>query len=280
MSKGHVFLAQNSDVDYIKQAYALALSIKSHNQLYNNTCLITNDVVPEEYKHAFDYIIAIPWTDLANTSGWKIENRWKIIHATPFKENIVYDVDMLLLNSNDHWWKFFEGRDLLLPTTVTTYRNTIVSSDYYRKVFTNNNLPNVYCGAFYFKKVARSFEFFKWIEVITANWQQYYKTFLPNNTQKFASIDVSAALAIKLMDCYDCLVPAGICVPGFTHMKPALQGWYSANAKWTDTVGSYFDSDCNLFVGNFLQKGLFHYVEEQFLTDDVIHKLFQKSRIA
>lgn len=280
MSKGHVFLAQNSSVDYIKQAYALALSIKAHNKLYNSTCLVTNDTVPEEYKHAFDYIVSIPWTDLANTSEWKIENRWKIIHATPFKENIVYDVDMLLLNSNDHWWKLFEGRDLLLPTTVTTYRNDIVSSDYYRKVFTNNKLPNVYCGAFYFKKVARAFEFFKWIELITADWQRYYKTFLPNNTQKFASIDVSAALAIKLMDSYDCLVPAGICVPSFTHMKPALQGWHGANTKWTDTVSSHFDSDGNLFVGNFLQKGLFHYVEEEFLTDEIVHKLFQKSRTA
>jgi len=31
MSKGHVFLAQNSSVDYVRQACALALSIKKHN---------------------------------------------------------------------------------------------------------------------------------------------------------------------------------------------------------------------------------------------------------
>jgi len=71
---------------------------------FNQTCIITNDNIPEEYKHAFDFIVPIPWTDVAKDSAWKIENRWKIIYATPFKENIVYDTDMLLLNSNDHWW--------------------------------------------------------------------------------------------------------------------------------------------------------------------------------
>jgi hypothetical protein len=32
MSKGHIFLAQNSDVDYVRQACALALTIKKYNK--------------------------------------------------------------------------------------------------------------------------------------------------------------------------------------------------------------------------------------------------------
>jgi hypothetical protein len=67
-TKGHIFLAQNSDVDYVRQAYALALSIKKHNTQYNKTCIVTNDPVPEEYKHAFDYIVDIPWGDQAVNS--------------------------------------------------------------------------------------------------------------------------------------------------------------------------------------------------------------------
>jgi len=31
MTKGHLIFAQNSDIDYVRQAYALALSIKQHN---------------------------------------------------------------------------------------------------------------------------------------------------------------------------------------------------------------------------------------------------------
>jgi hypothetical protein len=91
MSKGHIFLAQNSDVDYVRQACALALTIKKYNK-HNETCLITNDPVPPLYRHAFDHIVPIPWGDSAIGSAWKIENRWKIIHASPFKENIVYEL--------------------------------------------------------------------------------------------------------------------------------------------------------------------------------------------
>ena len=57
MSKGHVFLAQNSNVNYVTQAYALALSIKLNNKQHNQTCLITNDTVPDDYRHTFDHIL-------------------------------------------------------------------------------------------------------------------------------------------------------------------------------------------------------------------------------
>jgi hypothetical protein len=273
MSKGHVFIAQNSDVNYVRQACALALSIKRFNKVENKTCLITNDPVPEEYKHAFDYIVPIPWGDLAKKSDWKIENRWKIIHATPFKENIVYDVDMVLLNSNDHWWEYFNNYDLLFTSTVTDYRKNPVTSNFYRKTFTANQLPNIYVGAFYFKKNAKSFEFFKWLDIITKNWEEFYREFLPKTPQKFCSIDVSAALAIKFMDCENTTTVPGTVIPSFTHMKPAIQGWKTVPLKWTHVLSSYLDDECNLIVGNIKQQGLFHYVEDEFLTDDMMLKL-------
>ena len=64
-------------------------------------------------------------------------------------------------------------------------------------------------------------------------------------------------------------------IPSFTHMKPAIQNWDHIPAKWTDVLSSYFDDDCNLFVGNIKQQGLFHYVEEEFLTDDIMFKLLK-----
>ena len=119
MSKGHVFIAQNSDVDYVRQACALALSIKRFNKIENKTCLITNDTVPEEYKHAFDFIIPIPWGDLAAESNWKIENRWKLYYASPYDETIVFDADMLVLDNIEHAWKFVNERDLFFtPLTA------------------------------------------------------------------------------------------------------------------------------------------------------------------
>lgn len=273
MSKGHIFVAQNSDVDYIRQAYALALSIKRFNKTHNRTCIITNDEVPERYHHAFDHIVSIPWSDLAETSNWKIENRWKVIHATPFDENIVYDTDMLLLNSNDHWWKYFQNKQLFFTTAVRDFRGNIINNDYYRKTFTGNKLKNIYTGAFYFEKVTFSFEFFKWLEIILGNWQDFYKEFLKVYPQKFCSVDVGAALALKFMDCEELVTTADSYIPSFVHMKPAIQDWSTIPDLWTNVINSYFDDDCRLKIGNTQQQGLFHYVENEFLEDHIIEKL-------
>jgi hypothetical protein len=270
MSKGHVFLAQNSDVDYVTQAYALALSIKHNNAINNQTCLITNNTVPQEYRHAFDHIVDIPWKDNARDSTWKIENRWKIINASPFKESLSYDTDMLLLSSNDHWWDFLKNADVSLTTNVTDYKGRNIQNDFYRKAFTANDLPNVYMGVHYFKKNKRAFEFYKWLEVITKHYEEFYSEFLPKHKQRFCSMDVNAALAVKFMQAEsEFLNP----LMTFTHMKPAVQGWSATPNSWKNTVGSYFNRDKTLIVGNFLQLGVFHYTEDAFLTKEIIEIL-------
>ena len=43
------------------------------------------------YKHVFDNIIPIPWGNLAKNSDWKIENRWKLYHLSPYEHTIVMD---------------------------------------------------------------------------------------------------------------------------------------------------------------------------------------------
>ena len=78
VSKGFVILVQNTaEVDYLKQAYALALSIRISQHTVKNVSLVTNDDVPEQYKHAFEHIIPIPWMDYTD-SRYKAENRWKL----------------------------------------------------------------------------------------------------------------------------------------------------------------------------------------------------------
>ena len=271
MSKGHVFLAQNSEVSYVTQAYALAMSIKLNNKEHNQTCLITNDSVPDDYRHAFDYVLNIPWGDDAKETTWKIENRWKIVHVTPFKENIVYDTDMLVLSSNDHWWEFFKNKDVCLTSKVYDYKGRVVSNDYYRKTFTNNNLPSVYTGVHYFKKSAKGYEFYKWLEVITKNYQYFYDKFLPNSKQKFCSMDVNSALALMFMGTeYEMTSNVS---PTFTHMKPAIQGWKKPSVFWQQQVGVSFNKNKQLKVGNFLQTGVFHYTEDSFLTNSIINML-------
>ena len=89
--------AQNSVDDYVQQACLAAMSLRLTNP-DSPIALITNDAVPIKYKQLFDHIVPIPFDDQSANSEWKVENRWKIYHATPFKETAVIDSDMLVLS--------------------------------------------------------------------------------------------------------------------------------------------------------------------------------------
>ena len=270
MTRGHVIFAQNSNINYVRRAYALALSIKKFNKI-NQVCLITNDSIPLEYIIAFDHIVPIPWGDMASNSEWKIENRWKIIYVSPFKENLVYDSDMILLSSNDHYWYHLQNYDIALTQNVIDYKGNSITckNNPYRNVFFNNDLPDVYFGLHYYKKNKISLEFYKWLEYIIKNWTLFSNEFTKKSTQKSPSLDVASALAMKFGNfniTNDIL--------SFIHMKPLIQGWNkNAIETWIDYTYYDFNKDCILSIANTQQSGLFHYTDDAFLSDEIIEYL-------
>lgn len=275
MKQGHLIFAQNSDVNYIRQAYALALTIKKFNT-NNSICLVTNNTVDDCYKGIFDYIEDIPFGDSSKKSLWKVENRWKLIYASPFDETMVYDSDMLLLNSNDYWWDLLKEKDVFLTSKVYSYKKECIKDSVIRKTFVENNLPNVYCGFHYFKKNARSYEFYKWLETIVKNYRMYYNKFTPKSTQGFVSMDVSASIALKILDSENEFTSKDHRL-SFIHMKKELQGWKNLPFKWTDALLVDYKNPSRLLLSNYLQQGLFHYTEDEFLTDDIIAMLEEKN---
>lgn len=272
MSKGFLVLAQNSDVDYIRQAYALALSIKATQPSINNISLVTNDSVPEQYLSAFDKIIPIPFGDSAITSEWKVENRWKLYHASPYDETVVLDVDMLILDNIERVWKWVGDRELFFTSHVVDYKGRIIVDNTYRKMFVSNDLPNLYSGMFYFKKSDSSLEFFKLLEFITYNWQKIYFEIAPKNMQNFYSFDVSVSIAAKLMG-IDNIITHRNSPFTFIHLKPALQGWEPVPQSCLSQLLINFTDTKELYLNNFKQRGVFHYVEDAFLTDQIIEQL-------
>lgn len=272
MSKGFCILAQNnSTTDYVRQAYALALSIHKFNTDQNVT-LITNDPVDEKYKHVFDKVVSIPWYDDSQGQEWKINNRWKIYHISPYDETIVMDADMLVLQNIEHWWRFLEKRELFFVSDVKTYRGETATSDYYRKMFTANELPNLYSGIHYFKKTDENKTFFVLLEMIVKNYDTFYEWYAPNKRQNFCSIDVSVALASKIIGNQGLITDKNSFVT-FTHMKPNIQEWKTTRSNWIDNIGYDLDADGKLYVGNFLQNGVFHYVEDEFLSEEILETL-------
>lgn len=265
MSRGIVVVAQNNyKINYVEQAVVLALSLKLTNPDIPIS-IVTNNKIPQKDKKLFDKIIEIPWDDLAETSDWKIENRWKVYHATPYDETIIMDTDMIILENINQWWDNFKNYDLLFTTNVLTYRNEIVTNDYYRKTFTANNLPNVYTGIYYFKKSLLAQTFFEQLEIILKNWEEYYNIFLKEEKPKFASLDVCAAIAIEVLDFKHVVTNPKRISPTFVHMKSRVQNWQLASNNWQRTVSAYLDNKCNLKIANNLQNGIFHYTEKDFL---------------
>ena len=53
-------------------------------------------------------------------------------------------------------------------------------------------------------------------------------------------------------------------------MKKHLQGWQNLRSTWLRQVGVYLTHDLDLLIGNYLQTGIFHYVDNNFVTDDII----------
>lgn len=273
MSKGFIVFAQNTDsVDYISQAYALALSIKYSQRDVNQISVVTNDVVPAEYLHAFDKIIPIPWGDESADSTYKAENRWKLYHASPYEENIVLDTDMLLLEDIGEWWNYCSNYNLKFCNRIKNYKLETVTDNVHRKAFVDNKLTSPYFALHYFKKSEEAHSFYKVLEFISNNWEWCYGKFAPKQYQNWLSMDLACAIAIEITGYHEQAIDS--CSPlEFIHMKVPLQGWTVSPDKWKNTVPYMLNTKGDLVVGNIKQSKLFHYVEKDFLTPQIITRL-------
>lgn len=271
MSKGFIVLAQNTkEVNYIQQAYALALSIKFSQQAIKNISIVTNDPVPKEYHRVFDQIISIPW--FKEGTRYQAENRWKIYHVSPYDETIVLDTDMLLLEDVTEWWNYCTNHNLKFASKIKNHKNEYVTDTFYRRTFLVNKLSSPYFALHYFKKSQEAHEFYKVLEFVCNNWEWCYTKFAPEEYQNWLSMDLAVAIAIEITGRHDAVVDK--CSPlEFTHMKPLIQLWDISPYSWQDAVHSVLTKKGDLLVGNTKQSKLFHYVEKSFLTSKIIKRL-------
>lgn len=277
MSRGYFTIAQGED--YHRMAYALALSLKlSQPEEFSKLSIgVTTAELPlisDKYKSVFDQVVEIPWDDHAAKSTWKLENEWKCVYMTPYDETIKLDADMLFPSDVSAWWDILEKSDGVFCTKPITYRGEIITSDFYRKTFTESDLPNIYTAMFYFKKNELNFELFKLAEHIFNNWERYFYEFLePENRPKVVSTDVVFAIAAKILDYCGENKSNHLNVPTFIHMKSQLQGWTNdkfLSEDWTQVVPAYYGRDGSLMVGNYIQTMPFHYHVKTFVTDKMI----------
>lgn len=270
MTRGYLtFVQNNNQVDYLKLAYAQALSIKATQSISSYAVAVdqsTMKLINDQHKKVFDYIIPIPGVDEAAHDHWKLKNEWKAFQCTPFDETVKLESDMLFTTSVDHWWDIMRKLDLCFTTQVVDYRGEVSMSRAYRKVFDVNRLPNVYNGFYYFKKTKNSEQFFNYAKDIFSNWNFVKNNILTGAADQEANTDLVFSLAAKLLDFEYCLPTQPI--PRFAHMKGAINGW-SANEDWRRKVYYQFDKT-TLTVGATRQTVPFHYYHKNFINDEII----------
>lgn len=304
--RGFITIAQRSGkLNYLRMAYGLALSLKAtQRDVPHLTVMVTPGTkIPAKYAAVFDEVVDIPWIDDSADAKWKIHNKWKAYHVTPYEETILLDADMIFPTDVSDWWDTLHERDVWFATQPATYRGDPVNIGTYRQEFLVNELPMVYTAFAYFRHCDKAQELFETAAMVYRNWvamrdhyqmrktdeellsdMQYFRsplrfswTHFFQDYPRYVSGDLAFAIAVKILGEEDNYTPDGM-FPTFTHMKTGDQGLEAVTTLWSDSLPSVLREDMTLLVGNYRQRYPFHYVEKEWLTQDVILTLEKAAR--
>ena len=266
-----LIVAEHETVDYLKLAYALALSIKNTQRPgFDQVALVINGkqkLTDLNSSWVFDHVIEWNQETFWNGRSWMDK-------LTPFEHTVCLDVDMLFLRDYSHWAEYFiENSELYVANKSYTYRGELVEDTHYRKAFVKNNLPNLYSFYTYFKKDSKiAQEFFELGRLIIKNPIEFSNAFLSEYKPNIVGTDEAFALASKILDITD-NIAYSLEFPRVVHMKPMIQNWPWPAQSWSDHVGFYFNKKAELKIGNYQQHDIMHYVEKDKMTIEMINIL-------
>lgn len=251
--QGYIIPAVNTETtDYVSCAVELAESLKCWHPTAQ-VCLLTDT----EYNHdVFDYVKLLPLGDRAIGSNWKLSNDWQAGSASPFRQTIKLEADMLITSPIDHWWKMLEHRDVVISTGARNWKDQTADSRYYRQVFDDNNLPDVYNAVTYWRVSETSIEFWRWVRQVFEHWDQY-RTLL-----KFPPTDPDTDLVYAIVAVI--MGPERVTMPfasypKIVHMKKHHAG--TKNEDWTNEL-VWEAQKGSLRINTVYQFGAFHYVQK------------------
>ena len=247
--RGYLIPAIDTDtVDYLSCAIQLAESIRRWHPTANIAVISTKRCS----NPVFDHVIPLPYGDLG---GWA--NDWQIFYASPYRETIKLEADMIAAGPVDHWWSLFENRDVVISTGARTFYDEASTSRFYRKIFDQNSLPDVYNAITYWRISNTAQDFFKLVKNIFEQWNSYKKLLkFPEDTP---STDVVYAMAAQIMGPELVTLPAGL-GPTIVHMKQHINPIQSED--WTQDL--IWESD-PFRINTVAQWGFVHYYQKEWL---------------
>ena len=216
-------VSEHPEIDYLKLAYALALSIKNTQRPgYDQVALVIDDRKKlKNLKSSWVFNHVIEWNQ---ETFW--DGRSWMDKLTPFENTVCLDVDMLFTRDYSHWIDYFiDNCELYVANKSYTYRGELVIDDFYRRAFTKNQLPNLYSFYTFFKKDSElAKDFFELGRHIIKNPTEFSNNFLTDLKPKVVGTDEAFALAAKILDISD-HIAYDLDFPRIVHMKPTVQNW-------------------------------------------------------
>ena len=243
--RGYLIPAIDTEsVDYLGCAIQLAESIKQ----WHPDASISVMTVKRCDNPIFDHVIPLPYGDLGGYA-----NDWQCFVASPYRQTIKLEADMFCASPIDHWWTLFETRDVVISQGCRDIYNQLSPARHYRKLFDENQLPDVYNAVTYWRRSHTAKEFFDYVKDVFDNWNTY-KTFLKFPDEE-ASTDVVYAMVAAIMGAERVTLPLGI-GPSIVHMKrymiPIMGEDWTEELVWEKT-------DPGLRIQTVAQQGLVHY---------------------
>ena len=260
--QGFLTVARNSEsVDYLELAYVQALNVKATQQINSYAVVVddaTNQLITDRHRRVFDYVI------VSEFSG-PFEAEPLLFWLTPFRETVKLESDLLFTTSIDHWWAAFRIRDVFLSSGCRDYRQELSHNRRYRKLFDDNNLPDVYNGLMYFRLSQTAQEFFLNARRVYENWNQVSECLL-NCDDAEPSTDVVFAIAAQITGVDRCTAPS-LDFVNFVHMKPAING-FPEDMTFDQAFVTEFESGM-IRINNVNQYHPLHYYNKKFVTSEI-----------
>ena len=241
--RGYLIPAVDTDsVDYLSCAIQLAKSIRQWHPDAN----ISVVSVKRCSDPVFDHVLPLPYGDLGGYA-----NDWQCFAASPYRQTIKLEADMICAGPIDHWWTLFEKRDVVISQGARTFYNDPATSRFYRKIFDANNLPDVYNAITYWRVSQTAKEFFALVRSIFENWAEYKRLLkFPDDEP---TTDVVYAIAAVIIGEETITLPLGL-GPTIVHMKQHVNRLQTEN--WTQEL----IWENNPFrINTVAQWGLIHY---------------------
>jgi len=186
-------------------------------------------------------------------------NDWQCFWASPYRQTIKLEADMVAASDVDHWWTLFELRDVVISQGARTYRDQPVAGSFYRKTFDLNHLPDVYNAVTYWRLSPTAQTFFTLVRDIFQNWNSFSR--LLKFPDANATTDVVYAMAAVIMGPDQVTLPAGL-GPTIVHMKRHINNLQ--NEDWTREL---IWENNPLRINTIAQWGFVHYYQKEWASE-------------